>query len=56
VSFYAFFPLNFLTRYPDEISYFFGPLRALRMRFHACLALMRFLDEISCFLASEFSV
>jgi hypothetical protein len=25
------------------------------MRLHACLAVMRFLDEISCFLAAEFS-
>ncbi len=26
---------NFRTRYPDEISCFFGPLRALRLRFQA---------------------
>jgi hypothetical protein len=32
-----------------------GPLRALRMRFHACLARMWCLDEISCFLATGFS-
>jgi hypothetical protein len=42
-------------RYLDEISIFLGPLRALRMRFHACLAVMRYLDEISCFLAAKFS-
>ena len=46
---------NFRTRYPDEILRLFGPLRALRMRFHACLAVMRYLDEISCFLAAECS-
>jgi hypothetical protein len=41
---------NYRTRYPDEMSCFLGPLRALRMRFHnACLAVMRFLDEITCF-------
>jgi hypothetical protein len=45
---------NFRTRYPDEMSCYFGPLQALRMRFHACLAIMRCLDEISCFLAAEF--
>ncbi len=43
---------SFRTRYPAEISCFWGPLRALRMFF---LALVRFLDEISCFLAAEFS-
>ncbi len=31
-----------------------GPLRALRMRFHACLTGVRSLDEIACFLAAEF--
>ena len=39
-----------------EISFFFGPLRALRMRYHnACLPVMRYLDEIACFLAAEYS-
>jgi hypothetical protein len=65
---YAFWPLirclceilcvllyNLRMRYPDEISCFFWPLRALSMRFHACLAVMRFLDEISGFLACEYS-
>jgi hypothetical protein len=47
--------LDFRTRYPEEMSCFFGPSRALRMRFHsACLAVVRFLDEIACFLAAEF--
>ncbi len=32
---YTFVLHNFRPRYPDEISCFFGPLRALRMRFHA---------------------
>jgi hypothetical protein len=29
------FPLA-ITRCTDEMSCYFGPLRALRMRFHAC--------------------
>jgi hypothetical protein len=37
-----------------EISCIFGPLRALRMRFHACLALMRFLDGFMLFLLPNF--
>ena len=42
--------------YPDEMSCFFGPLRALRMRYHnACLSVTRYLDEIACFLAAEYS-
>ncbi len=52
---HLFFVHNFRTRYPDEMPTFLRPLRALRMRLHACLALMRFLDEILCFLAAEFS-
>ncbi len=51
----AFWCTIFVRDISDEISYFFGPLGALRMRFHACLALMRFLDEMSCFSAAEFS-
>jgi hypothetical protein len=47
---------NFVMIYPDETSFFFGPLRALRMRYHnACLPVMRYLDEIACFLAAEYS-
>jgi hypothetical protein len=34
-------------------SCFFGPLRALHMRFHDYFALMRFLAEMSCFLVAE---
>ncbi len=46
----------FRTRYPDEMACFFGPLRALRMRFHiACLSVTICLDEITFFLAFEFS-
>ncbi len=32
-----------------------GPLRALRVRVRACLATVRCLDEMACFLAAEFS-
>jgi hypothetical protein len=39
---------NIRARYPDEISFFLGPLRALRMRF--CLAVVRCLEEITWFL------
>ena len=46
---------RFRTRYPDEISCLFGPLRVLRNRLHACLVVMRCLDEMSSFLAAEFS-
>jgi hypothetical protein len=42
-------------RYPDEMSCFLGSLRALRMRFHACLTVVRCLDEMTCFLAAECS-
>ncbi len=35
---------NFRAKYPNEKSCLFGPLRVLRMRFHACWAGMRFLD------------
>jgi hypothetical protein len=45
----------FCTRYPDKISCFGGPLRALRVRFHALLAVIRLDNVISCFLAAEFS-
>ncbi len=45
---------SFRTKYRDEISCFFGPLRALCMRFHACLVVVRCHDEILCFLAAEF--
>ncbi len=38
VSLYAFLLHNFGTRYPDEVSCFWGPLRTLRMRSHAFLA------------------
>jgi hypothetical protein len=38
-----------------QVSCFFGQLRALRMRFHACWAVMRCLDDMSCFLAAAFS-
>jgi hypothetical protein len=32
---HSFWPLKFCPmRYPDEMSCFFGPLRALRMRYH----------------------
>ncbi len=44
---------DFRTRYPDETSCFLGPLGDLRMRFHAFLAFMRFLDEITSFLAVD---
>jgi hypothetical protein len=44
------------ARYADEISCFFGgPLRALRRRVGACLAVVRCLDEMARFLAAEFS-
>jgi hypothetical protein len=34
--------------------FFWGPIRALRMRCHnACLSIMRYRDEIACFLAVE---
>jgi hypothetical protein len=46
---------NFRTRYPDEMAYFVGLLRALRMRFHACLAVVRCLAEMTCFLAADLS-
>jgi hypothetical protein len=46
---------SFRTRSPDEMSCLLGPLRALRMRLHACLAVMRFLEEITCFLPAAFS-
>lgn len=56
VRFYALFVHNFRARYPDEMSCFFGSLRALRMRFHACWAVMLCLDEIPCFVvAAEYS-
>jgi hypothetical protein len=42
---------NFRTRYPDEISRY-----KLCIRFHnTCLFVMRYLDEMTCFLAAEFS-
>ena len=47
---------DFRARYPDDMACLFGPLRALRMRCHACSAVMRCLDEMSCFLAAEFSI
>ena len=31
---------NYRTRFPDEISCFWGPLQPLRMRFHAILAVV----------------
>ena len=46
---------TFRMRYPDEISCCFGPLRALRMRLRACSTVKNILDEISCFLAAQFS-
>jgi hypothetical protein len=39
----------FRVRYPDEISCFFGSLRALRMRVHTCLAVMRLLENFMLF-------
>jgi hypothetical protein len=47
-------PIKNIILFAAQFSCFWGPLRALRMRFHACLALMRILDEISCFLGAEF--
>ncbi len=42
--------------YPDEISCFSGAVTSFAYEiFLACLALMRFLDEISCLLAAEYS-
>ncbi len=46
---------NFRSRYPDEMSCFFEPLRALRKRLHALLALMRFPYDVPCFLTAEYS-
>ncbi len=49
----------FAAQFSYEISLweftFCGSLSALRMRLHACLAVMRCLDDISCFSAAEFS-
>jgi hypothetical protein len=41
--------VSFLMGYPDEMSCFFGPLQALRMRFRECLAVVGFFDEITFF-------
>jgi hypothetical protein len=46
---------NFRMRYPYESPLFCGSVSALRMRLHACLAVMRCLDDISCFSAADFS-
>jgi hypothetical protein len=46
----------FRARYPNKMSCLFGPLRALRMRIHACWAVMRFLDKITCFCSPNFLV
>jgi hypothetical protein len=51
VRLYAFCCTVFVRECPDEMSCFVGPIRSLHMRFHACLAVMRLLDEITCFLA-----
>jgi hypothetical protein len=53
VIFYAFLLHDYRTRYPNEMWCFTGSLRALHMKCHACLAVMRCLDEMSCFFASD---
>ncbi len=49
----------FAAQFSYEISWWdfilFWRIRALRLRLHAFLAVMRFPHEISCFLAAEFS-
>jgi hypothetical protein len=48
---------TFRTRYTDEISCLFGPLRALRMRFHAivmfvCATSMHYIKSIRLFMVT----
>jgi hypothetical protein len=45
--------LNFRVRYPHEMSCFFGSIRALRKKFHACLTVSQIHDEITRFLTAN---
>ncbi len=55
VSFYAFGRTIFVRDILMRWHAFFRPWRVWRLRFHASFALMRFLDEITCFLAADIS-